>query len=238
MIYHEYSQNQYSSVCYVYKCSKCGAINEGTVKVGVSMNYNDRGVWSQKGMDLRRQAAAKRANNALEKKKKKVLKKIKNRDYKYLDLTTRCRKCCNQEKWADPGLVIPKWLDWLRAISIIPIFPPIILLTWYLIDKHTDINGYLGIGILIFISACLIIIPHIIYRIRRNKVAPEYLSLPEASLPHAFYGTRKTAVENAKYYFLENGLATEDDFNDLDAYNTQMAKELAKHLNNIKIVKS
>ena len=237
MVYHEYMQNQYSGVCYVYKCSTCGSINEGTVTVGVTMNYNDRGVWSQKGMDQRRQVAERRARKSLEKKKKKALEKIKNRDYKYLDLMTKCRKCGNQEKWADPGLVVPKWLEWLRGISIIPIFPPVILLTWYLIDKYTGINAYLGVGILIFISACLFAVPHITYRIRCNKAAREYLSLPEASLPHAFYGTRKTAIDNARHYYLENGLATEEDFDDLEAYNMRKEEEIAAVMGRVKITR-
>ena len=214
-MYTQYSRTKYSSVCYFYKCSKCGAMNQGQIVVDASASYNDRGVYTSKGLDKRKQSSDKNAIAKLEKKKKKVMEKIRQKNYRYLNLSSSCRKCGNREEWAGPGFVLPKWLDILQAIAMIPVIPPIILLTWYLFDAHTGINAYLGTGLYLLTFVCLLIIPHLLYRKKYHEAEARFIGLPEASLPHAFFGDSLSAFDTAKKYYMEQNWSSEEEFDEL-----------------------
>ncbi len=221
--YTSYSRTKRSSVCYFYKCSKCGAMNHGRILTDASASYNDRGVLTSKGLERRKQASSEHADEQLEKKRDKILSKISRKDYRYLNLNVKCRKCGNQEAWAQPGLVIPKWLDIIRALSMIPVLPPIIFGTWYLFDAYTGINAYLGVGLCVLLFAGLMIVPHLIYRKNYREAEMQFAGLPEASLPHAFKGDDINALAAGKKYYLDHNLAKKEEFDELGEYMKQPA---------------
>lgn len=218
MIYTQYSRTKYSGVFYFYKCSKCGAMNQGQIIIDASASYNDRGVLTSKGLEKRKQSSNENAEKTLEKKKKKIIEKIRQKNYRYLNLSTNCHKCGNQEEWASPGFVLPKWLDILRAITMIPVFPPIIFGTWYLFDAYTGINAYLGTGLCLLTFSCLLIIPHLVYRKKYSDAEARFIGLPEASLPHAFPGSGLNALAAAKKYYMDHNLSSGEGFDELKEF--------------------